>query len=83
VGAMYELTMIPWWCDRVAPFVQPVEGGSGAGVGWEMYYFGGDGSYGPTPYGKARGIHMAIGKAVSRDGLTWTRRPKPVLTRGQ
>ena len=49
-----------------------------------MYYFGGDGEYGPTPYGKARGIYMRIGKAVSKDGVKWTRRPGgPILDKGE
>lgn len=49
---------------------------------WVMYYFGGDGSYGPTPYGQARGIFMKIGAAESADGLHWTRRPGVLLDKG-
>ncbi len=49
---------------------------------WVMYYFGGDGSYGPTPYGKARGIYMKIGSAESADGVNWTRRPGVLLDKG-
>jgi hypothetical protein len=48
-----------------------------------MYYFGGDGEYGPTPYGMARGIFMRIGKATSADGLKWERQPGPILDRGE
>lgn len=49
---------------------------------WVMYYFGGDGSYGPTPYGKARGIFMKIGSAESADGVKWVRRPGVLLDKG-
>ena len=49
---------------------------------WVMYYFGGDDSYGPTPYGQARGIFMKIGRAESEDGLHWRRAPGVLLDRG-
>lgn len=49
---------------------------------WVMYYFGGDGEYGPTPYGQARGIYMKIGKAESSDGVSWTRTPGVLLDKG-
>ena len=49
---------------------------------WTMYYFGGDGAYGPTPYGQARGIFMKIGQATSPDGLQWTRTPGVLLDKG-
>ena len=49
---------------------------------WVMYFFGGDGEYGPTPYGQARGIYMKIGKAESSDGVTWTRTPGLLLNKG-
>lgn len=40
---------------------------------WHMFYFGGDNVKGPTPYGMAKGIHMKIGRAESKDGVTWSR----------
>lgn len=49
---------------------------------WVMYYFGGDGEYGPTPYGQARGIYMKIGKAESPDGVQWSRAPGVLLDKG-
>ena len=47
-----------------------------------MYYFGGNDEYGPTPYGKAKGIYMKIGKAESPDGTNWMRKPGVLLDRG-
>jgi len=40
---------------------------------WEMYYTGGDA---PSP------TIIAIGRATSPDGVTWTKDPVPVLTKG-
>lgn len=40
---------------------------------WHMFYFGGDNVKGPTPYGLAKGIHMKIGRAESKDGVIWSR----------
>lgn len=47
-----------------------------------MYYFGGDDTYGPTPYGQAKGIFMKIGQAESKDGLSWKRTGGVLLDKG-
>lgn len=47
------------------------------GDGYELWYFGGDGQSMEVGGITMRGFPLRIGRAVSKDGVTWTRRPGP------